>query len=85
VANEKGKLVPDCRTIQAYPRDLLKESLLAAMGSTWWEQEEAIRAGARYLGFRRAGSAIVDTFKSVINGLIRQGRLERDGYRLRKT
>jgi hypothetical protein len=85
VANEKGKLVPDCRTIQAYPRDLLKESLLAAMGSTWWEQEEAIRAGARYLGFRRAGSAIVDTFKSVINGLIRQGLLERDGSCLRRA
>jgi methylaspartate ammonia-lyase len=63
----------------------LKEYLLAAMGSAWWEQDDAIRAGTRYLGFRRTGSAIVEAFKSVINGLIRQGLLERDGSRLKKT
>jgi len=85
ILNDKGKLLLDCRSIQDYPTDLLKECLLAVMGSNWWEQDDAIRAGARYIGFRRTGPAIVDTFKSVINGLIRQGLLERDGSRLRRT
>jgi type III restriction enzyme len=85
ILSDKGKLFLDCRTIQDYSRDLLKEALLAAMGSTWWEQDDAIRAGARYLGFRRAGSSIVEAFKSAINGLIRQELLERDGARLRRA
>ncbi len=82
--NEKGVLKLDCRTIKDYPRDLLKEYLLTAMGSTWWDQDDAIKTVARHLGFRRTGSVIQEAFKSVINGLLRQDILERNGNLLRR-
>jgi hypothetical protein len=63
----------------------LKGFLLGAIGTTWWDQEDAIRAAARHLGFRRTGSAIQEAFKSAINGAIRQGLIERDGYRFHKV
>jgi hypothetical protein len=74
----------DCRTIHDYPRELLTNALLAAMGRAWIERDEAIKAAARHLGFRRTGSAIRDAFKSVINGAIRRGLLEYDGALIRK-
>jgi hypothetical protein len=82
--NERGMLSLDCRTIHDYPRELLTQALLAAMGRAWIERDEAIKAAARYLGFRRTGSAIRDAFKSVINGAIRRGLLEYDGALIRK-
>ena len=48
------------------------------MGSVWWDRDDAINKAARYLGFARTGSIIYDAFKSIINGLIREGRLESD-------
>ena len=42
-----------------------------------------MRSAARYLGFRRTGSRIKKAFKSAITGLIRQGRLGRDGNSIR--
>lgn len=82
--NERGMLSLDCRTIHDYPRELLTNALLAAMGRAWIERDEAIKAAARHLGFRRTGSAIRDAFKSVINGAIRRGLLEYDGALIRK-
>ena len=83
ISGDRGMFRLDCRSIADYPRDLIKKYLLAVMGSTWWEQDDAIRAAARHLGFRRAGPAIQRAFRSAISGAIRQGRLERDGGRIR--
>jgi hypothetical protein len=48
------------------------------MGSTWWDRDNAIDRAARYLGFTRTGARIYDSLKSIINGLIREGKLESD-------
>lgn len=81
----RGWLSLDCRQIGDYPRELLTEMLLAAMGRGWTEREEAVRAAARHLGFRRTGSAIRDAFKSVFTGAIRRGSLEYEGDSDQKT
>lgn len=52
IFSDSGMLYPAYRSITEYPRDLLKKCLLSVMGSAWWDQDEAIRAAARYLGFR---------------------------------
>jgi hypothetical protein len=85
IKNDRGWLSIDCRNIGDYPRELLIDSLLSAMGRGWTEREEAVRAAARHLGFRRTGPAIRDAFKSVITVAIRRGLLERDGERIRKA
>jgi hypothetical protein len=78
VANKSGELSMAARTIDDYGRDYLKTLFLSDMGSTWWDREDAINRAARYLGFTRTGAKIYDSFKSIINGLIRDGRLESD-------
>jgi hypothetical protein len=85
VRNQRGLLSIDCRSIGYYPRDLLMSSLLAAIGFAWCEREDAIRAAARHLGFRRTGLSIRNAFKSVINGAIRRGLIETDGKLIRKA
>jgi hypothetical protein len=67
---------PDCRQIDDYPRPLLKDLFLSAIGGSWIDREEAMRVVARYLGFARTGGKIQDQFKSIISGLLREGRLE---------
>jgi hypothetical protein len=59
--------------------------MLAAMGSIWWDREDAIRAAARRLGFRRTGKRITKAFKSAINAAIRRGLLKSEGSQIRKT
>jgi hypothetical protein len=54
------------------------------MGRKWWARDDAIRAAAHRLGFRRTGSQIRDALKSAINGAIRRGLLEYDGNRVRR-
>lgn len=78
-------LRPHCRTIGDYSRDDLKNVLRAVIGRTWTEEDEAIRLGARYLGFRRTGSLIQKAFKSAVRGALLQGQLERDRQYLRAT
>jgi len=56
IRNGDGVFGIDCRNIGDYSRDQLIAALLGAMGSRWWDREEAIRAAARHLGFRRTGS-----------------------------
>jgi hypothetical protein len=73
------------RTITDYSRDELKEYFLAAVGRNWLERPEAIRAATRYLGFSRTGPTIEDTWKSIINRLIRSGDLESDESAIRRT
>ena len=79
LANERGLLEMDCRAIDDYPRDLLVEYLLAAMGGVWCQRADAITTTARYLGFRRTGKKIAAALKSAINSAIRRGLLERGG------
>jgi len=81
--NERGELAILCRTIGDYDRGFLKEQFKTAIGKTWWERTDAIRAIARQLGFARTGMQIQDELKSIINGLLRQGELEKDGGRIR--
>lgn len=74
-----------CRTIDDYKRDDLKNVLRSVVGRTWTDEAEAIRLGARYLGFRRTGSRIEQAFRSAIRGGLRQGTLERNGNLIRAT
>jgi hypothetical protein len=55
------------------------------MGGAWWDQDEAIRVAARYLGFRRTGKNLKTAFTSAIRGALRQGTLERDGSMIRQV
>jgi hypothetical protein len=73
------------RTISDYDREFLKDQFLASMqGRSWTERSESIRMFARWLGFRRTGPYIEDAAKSLINGLIREDRLESDGSEIRR-
>ena len=85
VYTEGGLLHPNCRTINDYTRESLKKYLVGVMKTTWWEEEEAIRAAARHLGFGKAGANIQAEFRSAIRGALRQGLLERDGTMIRRV
>jgi hypothetical protein len=65
-----GGLVACTRSIDDYHRDFLKATLKAVIGHTWTDEEDAIRAATRHLGFRRTGPKISKAFKSAINGLL---------------
>lgn len=83
--NTRGQLQIDVRTIAAYQRDFLKDQFLAALpGRQWVERDAAMRRFARWLGFKRTGKAIDDSVRSVINGLLREGRLESTGTQIRR-
>ena len=72
-------------SIAEYDRDHLKTQFLASLPrSDWIEREDAIRGFARWMGFRRTGSAIDETARSLINGLLRDNRLERTGSKIRR-
>lgn len=67
-------------------RDGLKEQFLASLGGrAWAEREDAIRGFARWLGFRRTGPKIDEVAASLINGLLREARLEKEGSRIRRA
>jgi len=82
--NERGTLKILCKTIEGYEREFLKDQFLASIGRPWVEREEAVRAFTRFMGFRRAGEKIQDTVRSLINGLLREDRLESDGHMIRR-
>lgn len=84
IETRDGGLVASARSIDDYHRDFLKTALKAVIGRTWTDEDEAIRAATRYLGFRRTGPKIERAFKSAINGLLRQDELERNGHALRR-
>lgn len=82
----QGRLHLLARSIADYDRDFLKEQFLASLpGYNWIDREEALRCFARWLGFRRAGPTIVATGRSLINGLLRAGRLESAGASIRRV
>jgi hypothetical protein len=85
IQNNRSVLSLLSRRIGDYSREELINALLSSMGAVWWEREDAIRAAARHLGFKRTGSSIRDAFKSAINGAIRRGLLEYDGTMIRKA
>jgi hypothetical protein len=74
------------RSIEQYDRDFLKDQFLASLiGRQWTERDDAIRGFARWMGFRLTGPSIDENGRSLINGLIREGRLESEGSMIRRV
>ncbi|RQH06890.1 type ISP restriction/modification enzyme [Bradyrhizobium sp. RP6] len=85
-ASDRGVVRLFARAIEEYDRDFLKEQFLASLqGRQWTAREEAVRAFARWMGYRRTGPAIEDAARSLINGLLREGRLESAGSEIRRS
>lgn len=85
IENTGGALRLAERSIEQYERNFLKNQFLSSLAvRQWTERADAIRGFARWLGFRRTGSSIDDTVRSLINGLIREGRLESKSSRIRR-
>jgi hypothetical protein len=86
LANHFSSLHLAARNMDQYERNFLKEQFLASLsGRPWIERDDAIRAFARWMGFRRTGRSIDDAARSLINGLVREKHVERDGSRIRRT
>jgi hypothetical protein len=83
--NQNGQLSLLARDLRDYQRDFLKENFLSAIGRGWIDRANAIQAFARWLGFSRTGSAIEETGYSLINGLLRDRRLEADKSQIRRA
>jgi len=87
--NESSYLKLHYRNIEqheAADRDALKEQFFASLaGRAWTERDDAIQSFARWMGFRRTGATIDETVRSLINGLLREHRLESDGSQIRRT
>lgn len=77
--NDRGELRLFARNLTDYHRDDLKKSFLAALGRGWVERDEAIRQLGRWLGFARTGGEMMKEGRSLINGLLREGKLEVEG------
>jgi hypothetical protein len=74
------------RNIGGYRRDILKDQFMNSIeGHGWMERGDCIRRFARWMGFRRTGPSIEDAGRSVINGLIRDGRLISKGSQIRRA
>jgi hypothetical protein len=83
--NNGSGLRTQARSFEEYDRAFLKDQFLASLqGKAWTEREDAVQGFARWMGFRRTGSTIAETARSLINGLIRDERLESDGTRIRR-
>ncbi|MHB1308129.1 MAG: BREX-1 system adenine-specific DNA-methyltransferase PglX [Limisphaerales bacterium] len=82
--NEGGELSIVARDIRDYTRDSLKDDFLTAIGRAWIEREEALRTFARWMGYARTGPVIDEMGRSLINGLIREDRLEAQGNEIRR-
>jgi len=79
VTNDGGVYRLGYRSYAECTRESLKSDFESAIGRAWIERDDAIRAFARWGGFGRVGPVIEETARSLINGLIREGRLETDG------
>lgn len=80
-----GKAKSGSVSIRDFDRDQLKEALLEVVGTDWTERDDAIRAAAYHLGFKRVGKNIRKAFASAITGLLRQHRLESAGSLVRRS
>ncbi len=77
LTSDRGELALGLASVNDFDRGFLKEQFLASLGGrVWRDRTDATRGLARWLGFRRTGPVIEDTVRSVVNGLIREGRLE---------
>lgn len=83
--NSGGELGLLCRRVHHYRRSFLQQQFLASLGARWIERDEAPRLLARWLGFARTGSSIEGAVRSLINGLLRTGRLESNRNRIRRV
>jgi hypothetical protein len=79
VQNARGQLSILNRTIGDYDFRFLKTQLLPAMGRSWITRKDVTQCLARWLGFRRTGPVIEKTVRSLINALLREGSLEKNG------
>jgi hypothetical protein len=84
LGNRAGILKSLCKTIEGYDRKLLKDQFLVSFGGPWVVRQQAVRVFTRIMGFRRAGEKIQDTVRFLINGLLREDRLESDGQMIRR-
>ena len=82
LVNDHGEYTLGFRNLTECTRESIKNDFESAIGRGWINREDAIRAFARWLGFARVGKVIDDTARSLINGLIREDRLETDGSEL---
>lgn len=83
--NVEDELILLARSIAGYDRDLLKQQFLAAVGRSWIERDQAVQNFCRWMGFRRTGPIIDETARSLIQGLLRESRLEADGHLIRRS
>jgi type I restriction enzyme S subunit len=77
--NVGGELRLAAHSIAEYDRDFLKQQFLSSIGRSWIEREDAIHEFRKWMGFSRTGPVIDETARSLINGLLRESRLEADG------
>jgi len=85
IENEGGSLKLLRRNLYEYFLDFLKDQFLAALeGNSWRERDDAIRGFARWMGYSKTSPQIDEKARSIINGLIREGRLESEGTRIRR-
>lgn len=67
--------------------EFMKDQFLAAISQgrrVWIEREDAARLYAQWFGLRRTDSQIQDRVRSLINGLLRNQRLEASGTCIRR-
>jgi len=77
--NVGGGLRLVAHSMADYDRDFLKQQFLSSIGRSWIERENAIHEFCKWMGFSRAGPNIEETGRSLINGLLRESRLEAAG------
>jgi hypothetical protein len=82
--NQGGELSLLNRSVEDYDRDFLKTQFLASLGRTWTDRETAAQVLARWLGFARTGPSIQATVRSLINGLLRERRIESSADQIRR-
>jgi hypothetical protein len=66
-------------------RDAQKSAFLAALGRAWVSRDEAMTRAARFGGFGRVSPKMRVVFASLINGLLRERRLEASGDCIRRA
>lgn len=82
--NERGQISIGCHTIKDYGRPFLKEQFISSLGRSWIERPDAVRNFAHWLGYQRTSPALDEIARSLINGLIREFRIEASGSLIRR-